>query len=297
MNLSTESGKIPEISPAQIATSVTSDEKLVAPSTGFQCGSRLLESAISSSVCELTISSYVRYASCSPSVRSVDVRYTTSTSFSVGVTAVTAELDLDEARFPLQIDGGERARRFCRSGVGLVGWFFGWLVGWLHRSALCGGWCGVGSWRQSAENMVAPVLLCTLLVSSLAPALRPLPSSLAASSTFSSRRGFAAGVRLQLAEDGGEPGDVDDILGEDDLDIGRSEAGVAAMVVPRVLHKEMTDSYMAYAMSVIMSRALPDVRDGLKPVHRRILYAMHELNLSPSGPHRKVRACRGRGAG
>lgn len=135
--------------------------------------------------------------------------------------------------------------------------------------------------------MVAPVLLCTLLVSSLAPALRPLPSSLAASSTFSSRRSFAAGVRLQLAEDGGEPGDVDDILGEDDLDIGRSEAGVAAMVVPRVLHKEMTDSYMAYAMSVIMSRALPDVRDGLKPVHRRILYAMHELNLSPSGPHRK----------
>ena len=66
VNLSTESGKIPEISPAQIATSVTSDEKLAAPSTGFQCGSRLLESAISSSVCELTISSYVRYASCSP---------------------------------------------------------------------------------------------------------------------------------------------------------------------------------------------------------------------------------------
>ena len=56
VNLSTESGKIPEISPAQIATSATSDEKLVAPSTGFQCESRLLESAISSSVCELTIS-------------------------------------------------------------------------------------------------------------------------------------------------------------------------------------------------------------------------------------------------
>jgi hypothetical protein len=49
----------------------------------------------------------------------------------------------------------------------------------------------------------------------------------------------------------------------------------------------MADSYMAYAMSVIMSRALPDLRDGLKPVHRRILYAMHELNLDPSGPHRK----------
>jgi DNA gyrase subunit A len=56
---------------------------------------------------------------------------------------------------------------------------------------------------------------------------------------------------------------------------------------PQVLQKEVADSYMAYAMSVIMSRALPDVRDGLKPVHRRILYAMHELNLQPSGPHRK----------
>ena len=56
VNLSTESGKIPEISPAQIATSATSDEKLVALSTGFQCESRLLESAISSSVCELMIS-------------------------------------------------------------------------------------------------------------------------------------------------------------------------------------------------------------------------------------------------
>ena len=58
-------------------------------------------------------------------------------------------------------------------------------------------------------------------------------------------------------------------------------------IVPAVLHKEMSDSYMAYAMSVIMSRALPDVRDGLKPVHRRILFAMHELNLQPEGPHRK----------
>lgn len=58
-------------------------------------------------------------------------------------------------------------------------------------------------------------------------------------------------------------------------------------ILPVALHKEMSESYMAYAMSVIMSRALPDVRDGLKPVHRRILYAMHELNLQPNTPHRK----------
>ncbi|MDQ6824754.1 MAG: DNA gyrase subunit A [Candidatus Eremiobacteraeota bacterium] len=50
---------------------------------------------------------------------------------------------------------------------------------------------------------------------------------------------------------------------------------------------EMRSSYLDYAMSVIVSRALPDVRDGLKPVHRRILYAMSQLGLSPDKPHRK----------
>ena len=42
------------------------------------------------------------------------------------------------------------------------------------------------------------------------------------------------------------------------------------------MHDEMSSSYLSYAMSVIVSRALPDIRDGLKPVHRRILYAMHK---------------------
>jgi len=51
--------------------------------------------------------------------------------------------------------------------------------------------------------------------------------------------------------------------------------------------EEMKNSYRDYAMSVIMARALPDVRDGLKPVQRRILYAMHELGLDPKKPHRK----------
>jgi DNA gyrase subunit A len=51
--------------------------------------------------------------------------------------------------------------------------------------------------------------------------------------------------------------------------------------------KEMQESFIAYAMSVIVARALPDVRDGLKPVHRRILYAMKELNLNPGGGYRK----------
>ena len=53
------------------------------------------------------------------------------------------------------------------------------------------------------------------------------------------------------------------------------------------LEDEMKTSYLAYAMSVIVSRALPDVRDGLKPVHRRILYFMHEKGFDYNRPHRK----------
>ena len=58
-------------------------------------------------------------------------------------------------------------------------------------------------------------------------------------------------------------------------------------IIPAEISKEMKDSYIDYAMSVIAGRALPDVRDGLKPVHRRILYSMNELNLTPDKPYRK----------
>ena len=53
------------------------------------------------------------------------------------------------------------------------------------------------------------------------------------------------------------------------------------------IEDEMRTSYLDYSMSVIVSRALPDVRDGLKPVHRRILWAMNDLGMSPDKPHRK----------
>ena len=56
---------------------------------------------------------------------------------------------------------------------------------------------------------------------------------------------------------------------------------------PISLHQEMQRSYLEYAMSVIVGRALPDARDGLKPVQRRILFAMHELGLTPDRPYRK----------
>src|SRR6187399_2341115 len=55
----------------------------------------------------------------------------------------------------------------------------------------------------------------------------------------------------------------------------------------RELEKEMRSSYLDYAMSVIVGRALPDVRDGFKPVHRRVLYSMHDLGLQPTRPYRK----------
>ena len=56
---------------------------------------------------------------------------------------------------------------------------------------------------------------------------------------------------------------------------------------PHSIEDEIKDSFLSYAMSVIVSRALPDVRDGLKPVHRRVLYAMHDLGLQPNRPYRK----------
>ena len=67
---------------------------------------------------------------------------------------------------------------------------------------------------------------------------------------------------------GGGPGDSDDRIIQADL------------------RNEMSRSYLEYAMSVIVGRALPDARDGLKPVHRRILYAMYELGLTSDRPYR-----------
>jgi DNA gyrase subunit A len=58
-------------------------------------------------------------------------------------------------------------------------------------------------------------------------------------------------------------------------------------ILPMPIHEEIKHSFLDYAMSVIVSRALPDVRDGLKPVHRRILYAMYDLAMWPDKPHKK----------
>jgi DNA gyrase subunit A len=76
-----------------------------------------------------------------------------------------------------------------------------------------------------------------------------------------------------------------------DKDSQSSSSSVAMLgVVPRSITAEMKEAYLDYAMSVITARALPDVRDGLKPVHRRILYTMHKMGLQPTGRFRKSAA-------
>ena len=68
------------------------------------------------------------------------------------------------------------------------------------------------------------------------------------------------------------------------------ETATGQRIIPAKIVQEMSDSYLAYAMSVIVMRALPDVRDGLKPVHRRILFTMHEAGLSHSAKFKKSAA-------
>ncbi|WP_340108493.1 DNA gyrase subunit A [Pikeienuella sp. HZG-20] len=79
-------------------------------------------------------------------------------------------------------------------------------------------------------------------------------------------------------------------MSDDDIEDGREDGGPSRPVYsgPTIsIEDEMRRSYLDYAMSVIVSRAIPDVRDGLKPVHRRILYAMHETNNTHDKPYRK----------
>lgn len=85
-----------------------------------------------------------------------------------------------------------------------------------------------------------------------------------------------------------EPTPADPVArAEDGTPVDESGGVLAARVEPVVIEDEMKASYLDYAMSVIVGRALPDVRDGLKPVHRRILYSMDETGLRPDRPYRK----------
>ena len=77
---------------------------------------------------------------------------------------------------------------------------------------------------------------------------------------------------------------MSDILNSDNSELGEDND----RIIQTDLRNEMSRSYLEYAMSVIVGRALPDARDGLKPVHRRILYAMYELGLTSGRPTENV---------
>ncbi|KAF8708556.1 hypothetical protein HU200_029927 [Digitaria exilis] len=130
---------------------------------------------------------------------------------------------------------------------------------------------GAASRRRAAA---APAAALRFLASSNP---RPAPfSSRSARPLRSRRRDRDGDERAAAAAGGGDGGDG-----------GGGGVAVTERIVPVELHKEATEAYMAYAMSVLLGRALPDVRDGLKPVHRRILYAMHEMGLASRRPFRK----------
>eukprot|EP00249_Psilotum_nudum_P016763 c25978_g1_i1 orf=224-3175(+) len=99
----------------------------------------------------------------------------------------------------------------------------------------------------------------------------------------SRRRTVASSLKGKQDGERGSVGALDEEGGEDGS-IGRPQDG---RVVPVEMHKELVESYQCYAMSVLVGRALPDARDGLKPVHRRLLYAMYELGLSSRKPFKK----------
>jgi DNA gyrase subunit A len=91
-----------------------------------------------------------------------------------------------------------------------------------------------------------------------------------------------------------EPGPGDPVArGEDGTPLDETGRVLASRVEPVVIEDEMRSSYLDYAMSVIVGRALPDVRDGMKPVHRRILFSMDESGLRPDRPYRKCAAAVG----
>jgi DNA gyrase subunit A len=72
-----------------------------------------------------------------------------------------------------------------------------------------------------------------------------------------------------------------------EIETSGGQEGLEDRIETKILEQEMQDSYLKYAMSVIVSRALPDVRDGLKPVHRRIVYVMNKMGLTPGSKYRK----------
>ena len=120
----------------------------------------------------------------------------------------------------------------------------------------------------------------------------PLRSRRHATNVYSSSDDDDARIET-LAEDG-DDGKVNGFVFaspeafDSEANVAQAANELAAIGTHEIdLKSEVENSFLQYSLSIILGRALPDARDGLKPVHRRIMYAMHQLNLSPGSPHRK----------
>jgi DNA gyrase subunit A len=180
------------------------------------------------------------------------------------------------------------------------------------RAARINGSCSCNTQLKASASAAAastittqqqPLLLLTpLAAASAAASSRAFASAAARRAPAARRRRGAPATAASALDDA----DGESPLGTDASGGGGSGSGGGGAIVldgnggnnnngnnndGRIEDRELSDeasrSYLAYAMSVIVGRALPDARDGLKPVHRRILFAMHELGLSGSKPHRK----------
>ncbi|KAF6254075.1 DNA topoisomerase [Scenedesmus sp. NREL 46B-D3] len=140
------------------------------------------------------------------------------------------------------------------------------------QAALCGSQAGLLRLPRAVRPGSCLVALCLSQLSSRQPfpqdALLLRHNASSTSSSSGKRGGVAATAARHSAATA-------------------ATAAVEERIEEKELHVEASEAYLSYAMSVIVGRALPDVRDGLKPVHRRILFAMHELGISHSKPFKK----------
>ncbi|XP_058079755.1 DNA gyrase subunit A, chloroplastic/mitochondrial [Magnolia sinica] len=119
---------------------------------------------------------------------------------------------------------------------------------------------------------------------------RPVLSDLRFISSVSQRPSSVGRLRAKRRDGIGKEAEKGDGDGDGNGSVAlkeRRDGADGGRIVEVEIGKELTEAYMAYSMSVLLGRALPDVRDGLKPVHRRILFAMHELGLSSRKPFKK----------
>jgi len=143
----------------------------------------------------------------------------------------------------------------------------------------------VASWRKTRQHLMNLYLgLSFVIISVKGWTVARVPSALSRSSSFS--MADENEVDLISADDDDDSPASDESFTSEAV-IAQQANEFAARNGSVELKAEVSDAFLQYALSIILGRAIPDARDGLKPVHRRILYAMDQLRLQPSSPHRK----------